>query len=201
MAKSPSKRSLLAIGVGGVLIFVVSLFCLVLYGSIQSNVVPAEHVMISSPKEQDQAELPQQLKIPKLKIDTVIEQVGLTAEGDMDTPKGPNEVAWYKFGPRPGGKGNAVITGHFGLKNNVPGVFDNLDKLSAGDLIYVEDMKGVTISFVVSKIQKYGAEEDASVVFRSSDDEAHLNLITCDGVWNQAKKSYSHRLVVFADKQ
>jgi hypothetical protein len=37
-------------------------------------------------------------------------------------------------------------------------------------------------------------------VFASNDGGAHLNLITCAGEWNKGKKSYSERLVVFADK-
>jgi hypothetical protein len=53
------------------------------------------------------------------------------------------------------------------------------------------------MAFVVRESRTYNpgyAEE----VF-SANDGAHLNLVTCDGVWDGAKKSYSKRLVIFAD--
>lgn len=39
----------------------------------------------------------------------------------------------------------------------------------------------------------------ADEVFHQGDDGSHLNLITCDGVWDGVEKSYSKRLVIFAD--
>lgn len=119
----------------------------------------------------------------------------------MDVPKGPNDVAWFNLGPRPGEIGSAVISGHYGWKNNIPAVFDNLHKLRKGDKVYVEDKNGATITFVVRELRTYDQNEDASDVFGSSDGKAHLNLVTCTGTWNKAQKSYSKRLVVFTDKE
>lgn len=145
--------------------------------------------------------LPVRLKIPKIKVDAAIEYVGLTYLGDMDAPKSPANTGWYKDGPRPGEKGRAVIDGHFGYRNSIPAVFDNLHKLQKGDQLYVEDEKGAIITFAVRELRTYGPNDDATVVFLSNDGEAHLNLITCQGVWNKTQKSYSTRLVVFADKE
>ncbi|MEX2006604.1 MAG: class F sortase [Candidatus Saccharimonadales bacterium] len=145
--------------------------------------------------------LPMRLKIPKINIDARLDNVGLTPQGDLDVPKGPANAAWYHLGVRPGQKGSSVIVGHFGYKNRIPAVFDNLHKLQEGDNLYVEDEKGATISFVVRESRKYEPNADASSVFLSNDGKAHLNLITCQGVWNETQKSYSTRLVVFADKE
>ena len=141
------------------------------------------------------------LKIPKINIDAAVRSVGLTPEGAMDAPKTPEDVAWFNLGPRPGEKGSAVISGHYGWKNNIPAVFDNLHKLRKGDKVYVEDKNGATIVFVVRELRTYGQNEDASDVFGSGDGKAHLNLVTCTGTWNKAQKSYSNRLVVFTDKE
>ncbi len=141
------------------------------------------------------------LKIPKINVDAPVEDVGLTPQGAMDIPKGPNDVVWFNLGPRPGDVGSAVIAGHYGWKNEIPAVFDNLHKLEKGDRIYIKDEKGITMTFVVRELRTYGEDEDASLVFDSSDGGAHLNLITCQGVWNKNKKSYSNRLVVFTDKE
>jgi LPXTG-site transpeptidase (sortase) family protein len=145
--------------------------------------------------------LPVRLSIPKIKVDAAVQYVGLTSAGAMETPKDPAEVGWYSLGPRPGENGSAVIAGHFGWENGIPAVFDKISTLRKGDKIYVEDGKGAIITFVVREIRTYDPTAEASEVFDSSDEKAHLNLITCEGVWDAVSKSYSKRLVVFADQE
>ena len=146
--------------------------------------------------------LPIRLRIPKINVNAAVGYVGLTSKGEMGVPKGPADVAWFDLGPRPGDNGSAVIAGHYGhWKNGGGSVFDNLNKLEKGDKLYIEDEKGSSTTFVVRKSQTYNPNADASGVFSSNDGKAHLNLITCEGVWNKVTKTYSNRLVVFADKE
>ncbi len=144
--------------------------------------------------------VPIRLEIPRLHIGVPIEQAGLTPQGAMGVPEGPMDVAWFKLGPRPGEIGNAVIAGHEGWKNGIPAVFDILYMLQPGDNIVIEDEYGAIMTFVVRKVKTLDQYADAATIFNSSDGKAHLNLITCEGVWNPAQKSYANRLVVFADK-
>jgi LPXTG-site transpeptidase (sortase) family protein len=141
---------------------------------------------------------PLRLQIPKIKVDAAIDSVGITSNGAMDVPGNTMDVGWYKFGPSPGDVGSAVITGHFDGKEGESGVFNNLDKLEPGDKIYIINNLGKTVTFVVRKRQLYnpGFADD---IFESNDNNAHLNLVTCDGTWNIIKKSYTKRLVVFSD--
>lgn len=142
------------------------------------------------------------LKIPNINVDAAIQYVGVTADGAMDVPKGPNDVAWLRIGPRPGEMGSAVIAGHYGRwKTGEGSVFDDLNKLNKGDKIYVKDDKGLITTFVVRESRIYDSKASASNVFGSNDGKAHLNLVTCEGVWDEVKKTYSHRLVVFTDKE
>ena len=145
--------------------------------------------------------LPSHLRIPAIDVDSIVEYVSLTIDGVMDIPEDPADVGWFEPGPRPGGEGSAVIAGHYGWKDGIPAVFDNLNKLRRGDKIYVEDDTGTVITFIVRELKVYGKDDDASDVFRSNDGIAHLNLITCEGVWNKALQGYSQRLVVFTDRQ
>ena len=142
---------------------------------------------------------PTRLKIPSINVNTIIEYVGLTPDGAMDVPKSPHNVGWFKLGPRPGENGSAVIAGHYGFKKG--SVFDNLHKLGKGDKLYVQDEKGAITTFVVREILKYDSKADALDVFDSSDGKAHLNLITCEGIWDKVSKNYSKRLVIFTDKE
>lgn len=155
-----------------------------------------EQVPVIEVQEIKQA-LPVRLKIPKLNIDAFIESVGLTSGGAMGVPEDTANAGWFNLGPRPGERGSAVIAGHFDGKNGGAGVFADLYKLKPGDKLSVQDDKGIEIIFTVRESHLYDpgfAEE----VF-SSGDGIHLNLITCDGVWDGVKKSYSKRLVVFFD--
>jgi len=143
---------------------------------------------------------PVRLKIPRIGVGAKIESVGLTSQGSVGVPEGPANVAWFDGSPNPGDMGNAIISGHFGWKDGLSSVFDNLSRLEKGDVLYVEDDAGMTITFVVRESRNYDPKADASVVFNSSDGEAHLNLITCEGVWSATEESYSLRLVVFTDR-
>ncbi len=145
--------------------------------------------------------IPVFLVIPKINVDAAIIPVGLTSSGAMAVPTGPTDTAWFDLGPRPGEIGSAVIAGHEGWKDGISAVFDNLHKLQVGDQVYVQDAQGVTLAFVVRRIGIYGQNGNAADVFNSSDGKAHLNLITCEGTWNAAEKSYSNRIVVFTDQE
>ncbi|MBC7766760.1 class F sortase [Arenimonas sp.] len=141
------------------------------------------------------------LRIPKIDVNARVESMGLTSLGAMDAPKGPSNVGLYNLGPRPGEVGNSVMDGHFGWKNKIPAVFDNLNKLVKGDKIYVDNGKGSTRVFVVRQLRVYKVDQDASEVFISSDGKTHLNLITCSGLWDSRVKNRPNRLVVFADME
>lgn len=143
---------------------------------------------------------PTRLKIPKINVDAPIDQVGLTPDGTLEAPHGAKNVGWYKLGPRPGDKGEAVIDGHYGTwKNGATSVFDKLNKLLPGDRINVQDATGATASFVVREYKIFPRTMEAPEVFKSPNGGAHLNLITCQGTWNEAQQTYADRLVVFAD--
>jgi len=166
----------------------------------QDVLIETNQVMVSS--EKSISVLPIRLKIPKIGLDAAIESIGLTAQGAVDVPQDPGNAAWYNIGPFPGDVGSAVITGHFGRwKNGDDSVFDNLNKLSAGDSLSIEDENGVKTNFVVRELRLYDQNETVPEVFISNDGKAHLNLITCDGIWNSTSKTFSKRLVVFTNKE
>lgn len=140
---------------------------------------------------------PVRLIIPAINVNAGVQNVGVTPKGDMEVPSNTTDVGWFDLGPRPGEIGSSVIAGHFDGKSGEKGVFFDLYKLKEGDKLYVENDKGITISFRVlgSRIYYPGYADD---VF-SRNDGTYLNLITCDGVWDGAKKTFSKRLVVSAE--
>ena len=169
---------------------------------IQSSSASLMENALALPKqEQASFGLPLRLKIPSINVNAVVEHMGLTSDGAMDVPESPDNVAWFELGPHPGENGSAVMAGHYGWKNGKGSVFDDLYKLREGDKLYVEDDKGTIISFVVRGNRRYDPGADVPEVFDSNDGKSHLNLITCEGIWDKASKTYSERLVVFTDKE
>ena len=143
--------------------------------------------------------LPVRLQIPTIGVDALIEDALITPDGRMDVPANSVNVAWFALGPKPGDIGSAVVGGHYGIENNIPFVFYNLNKLVVGDKIFVVNDKGQTIAFQVREIKSFDQNADATSVFVSTDGLAHLNLVTCEGVWNKVDDNYPSRLVIFAD--
>ncbi len=144
--------------------------------------------------------LPVRLVIPKIGVDAAVENVGLTSGRDMASPSGPDTVGWYKFGPRPGNKGSAVIDGHSGYADDREAAFDDLPKLKVGDKLYVKDARGKRLVFVVRKKKLYARNASAAEVFGSTKSR-RLNLITCTGSFDVDAGTHAKRLVVFAELQ
>lgn len=167
--------------------------------SVQSAAtpLPAKNVVVSEPAP-IRSGLPVRLKIPTIKADAAVEEVGLTSMGAMDVPKSPNDVAWFNLGPRPGEQGNAVMAGHFDWYDGKTAVFFQLRQLRLGDQLSIEDDQGKILTFVVRQSRWYTTGTDALEVFASASGR-HLNLVTCGGAWNITNKIYTKRLVVFTD--
>ena len=203
-SKIPLSWSLLILGIvalGSAAMIILFLHHFSLGPSFYAHSTAPTGAQISRGIGQAGSGFPIRLEIPAISVDASIEDVGLTSQGAMDVPAGPTSTAWFDLGPRPGENGSAVIAGHEGWKGGIRAVFDDLHQLRIGDRVYVEDAQNATTTFVVSGIQTYDKNGDATDVFSSNDGKAHLNLITCEGTWNAAKKSYSDRLVVFTDKE
>jgi LPXTG-site transpeptidase (sortase) family protein len=207
LSKKLVKRVFLICGITGIVLILLFIFIFNFRDLPQNYLaaIPLNAETVNITNEQTNSTnsdigLPVRVKIPQINIDNVVEKVGINSDGAMSVPSGPAEVGWFEFGPRPGEIGNAVMAGHSGWKNNIPAVFDNLYKLKIGDEISVTDESGEVVNFAIREIKRYSPSADATDVFVSNDDKAHLVLITCTGVWNKIWKSHSQRLVVFADK-
>ena len=172
------------------------IFFLVVFCFIKINFNSPPKVFIK--KDQENISFsPVRLVIPVINVSANIQSLGTNSKGEMEVPTNITEVGLFKYGVIPGQIGSAVIAGHFNGKNNQEGVFFNLDKLKVGDKLSVEDKTGKSITFVVQKKELYDSGY-ADNVF-TQNDGAHLNLVTCDGLWDETKKSYPKRLVIFSD--
>lgn len=167
------------------------------YGLLHPAPIVDVPVKAIETKPQASSFVAERLMIPKIKVDAKVEQVGLDKEKRMDVPKDDMDVGWYKYGAVPGEKGSAVLAGHFDTKKGGPAVFYKLSELQVNDSVIIVGKNGEDRTFVVTDTKIFKDESfPISLVF-SQDDTEHLNLITCDGVFDKNEKNYSDRLVVF----
>lgn len=156
------------------------------------------------------------IRIPSLGVDAPLSERDV-ALGDarMPNPYGPADVAWYDFeslwyGGDPGAGRNAIFSGHVdynahvsyaGARYRGEGVFARLGELQPGDVVEVV-RDGKTYRYAVSWKQLLPGDpsERWDRVLSSSVPVDSITLYTCDGAFSGATLSYSHRLVVRAER-
>ena len=140
------------------------------------------------------------LSIPRFEVDAPVVVLGIDADGAMETPEGPWEVAWYDFTARPGAGSNAVFSGHVdALYTGSPGeaVFWNLKDLEQGDLIEVNLDDGTMYRYAV--VSRWSVDGDTSEVgpIIGGTEKDVITLITCGG---NLGTTYDQRLIVRAER-
>jgi uncharacterized repeat protein (TIGR01451 family) len=169
-----------------------------LFGKPISTVKPQIGVLATTLHPATGSITPYRLRIPALDIDTMVESVGVTRRGLMDVPANIWDAAWLKSGVKPGASGQAVIDGHLDSTQG-SAVFSDLHRLHPGDRFYVSDASGSELTFRVATLQVEPLDGFPVVRVFGPSHGRLLNLITCAGTFVPARKTYDHRLVVFAE--
>lgn len=139
-------------------------------------------------------ERPARLSIPAIGVDTRVESVGVTPEGNMDVPRDVQDVGWYAPGVRPGRAGDAVFDGHLDWYTG-PAVFWKLDQVKPGDRVEIGMEDGRTLVFAVYRSAAHPFNQPPPDLFGRAG-APRLSLITCTGTWDGTR--YAKRLVVDA---
>ena len=166
-------------------------------------------------------DVPLEIKIPSLGVSAPILGVGITAEGAMDSPKGPandpiwNKAYWYRGSSAPGDPGVAALAGHYNGREGIPALFYELEDIKKDDLITIRHTEnGKEVTYRVTEVKEYTVKEtqDPKVLARiygegpvagrgpqpSADGLSHITLITCSGKY--VNGSFDHRFVVYASQ-
>ena len=140
---------------------------------------------------------PTRLLIPKLAIDSGLEDLHQDSRGVLVAPEYADTAGWWDKGVVPGDVGAAVIVGHLDTILG-PAVFEHLKQLRPGDLIEVRMSTGRTVKFSVD-----GSHVVTKALFPSKEvygatPDPQLRLITCSEPFDPVAHSYTDNLVVFA---
>ncbi|SIS66754.1 class F sortase [Salimicrobium flavidum] len=149
-------------------------------------------------KDEREAITPSTLSIPAIDVEADVEHVGVDEQGRMGVPDGMENVAWFEPGTKPGAAGNSVIAGHVDDTVN-PAVFYDLKKLEAGDEVLVQNKEGKTLTFEVTGKEVYDRTNSPVKDIFGYTHRSTLNLITCEGDFNESINGREDRLVVYTE--
>jgi hypothetical protein len=142
---------------------------------------------------------PVRLRIPAIKVDAPVLNVGLSRDGSVEVPplNRHNEAGWFDQGPTPGQFGPALIVGHADTRTG-PSVFHHLAKLRPGQRIEVLRDDRSTAIFEVNSVENFGKENLPVKRVYADYSRPSLRLVTCGGTWLGEGRGYSDNIVVFA---
>ncbi|MFF8605935.1 class F sortase [Streptomyces sp. NPDC015346] len=144
------------------------------------------------------ASRPERVRVPALRVDAPVMDVGLDPEGWIDAPPPyeKNLAGWFTGAVTPGEQGTAVVVGHVDTPEG-RAVFFDLGALRKGHRVEIARRDGTTAVFTVygvevvpkdrfpaERIYKYGALPE-------------LRLLTCGGGFTK-EKGYDGNVVVSA---
>jgi hypothetical protein len=143
--------------------------------------------------------VPVALLIPKLGLRSVVGEVGLGPDGQIEVPSGDayDDAAWYRYSPTPGERGPALIEGHLDTPEGEPSVFYGLALLTPGDNVQVVRADGKTLTFLITQVSRYAKAEFPTEAVYGDLDHPGLRLLTCGGSLDE-DGNYRDNLVAFA---
>jgi hypothetical protein len=144
--------------------------------------------------------VPLQLSIPAIHVTSMIQQLGIAADGSVQVPPlgRDSHAGWYKYSPTPGQLGPAILLGHIDSARYGPGVFYRLGDLRQRDRVSVTRSDGTVAVFEIERVVQYPKARFPTLQVYGNIDHAGLRLITCGGKFDPAQKSYEDNIVAYA---
>jgi LPXTG-site transpeptidase (sortase) family protein len=141
---------------------------------------------------------PKIIRAPAIRMEGLIQKVGLDQEGKIAVPGNVNVAGWYVDRAKPGSKGLSIIDGHVSGKYT-EGIFHDLGKLKPGDDLSVEYGNGQKHAFKVIDVREMpSADADKALFEQDPAVSSQLNLITCSGRFDRGANAYQNRTIVRA---
>jgi hypothetical protein len=168
-------------------------------GPVAAGAPPAPVVPVAAAPERAAVPVatPASLTLPSIGVQTSLARLGVDAAGALVPPSDFGQAGWFAEGPAPGEIGPAVLAGHVDSTAG-PAVFFRLEELTAGDEVLVGRSDGTTARFTVTRVARYPKSAFATAEVYGPTPDAQLRLITCGGVFDRSRRSYTDNIVVFA---
>jgi len=139
---------------------------------------------------------PLQVRIPAIGVVASLVRLGLNPDRTLEVPS-YEEAGWYTGASRPGDPGPSVIAAHVDSTTG-PSVFYRLRELKPGDVVHVDYRGGASVTFAVDRSESFPKAGFPTEQVYGATAGPELRLITCDGTFDRAVRSYRSNLVVWA---
>lgn len=142
---------------------------------------------------------PTRVMIPRIGVNAPLVVLGVDGGGRLAVPPldHADAAGWYGEGPTPGEPGSAVIVGHLDTRTG-PAVFARLGELRSGDSVGVARGDGTVAVFAVERLEQAPKNRFPADRVYGSTGGRRLRLVTCGGVFDQARHSYADNVIVHA---
>ena len=145
-----------------------------------------------------EASEPTSIEIPSIGVrSSHFVRLGIQPDGTISVPGTAQEVGIYDAGPTPGQLGPSVLAAHVDTPSGVPGIFYELGKVRAGDVVKVSRRDGSHLIFTVDTVAAYKKTQfPTDLVYRGDFSKAEIRLVTCGGP-TDSHNEYRDNVVVF----
>lgn len=141
---------------------------------------------------------PVRVTVGSIDIDARVRPVGVAPDGQMQLPRDPAVLGWYKYGARPDGPvGATVLAGHLDSRRFGLGPLVRLREARVGDTVRVAMSNGERTTYRVVRIARFDRQGLPAQLFTRSG-PPRLRLITCGGGYDADDGGYQQNLVVTA---
>lgn len=140
-----------------------------------------------------------EVRLPERDVRIPVVAVGVTGNGTMRVPEDVRIAGWYRFGPKPGDPhGSAVISGHVNDREQGPGAFGILTRVTEGEPVVVTMADGSSVRYRISArtLVDKGTAPMPDLFRRHG--APRLTLITCGGPLEPSTHNYRDNIVVTA---
>lgn len=161
--------------------------------------LPIVDVPLSKVAGPMRAARPTAVYIPSIGVAAPLMELGLDARGAIENPPfdPPDLAGWYRYGPVPGQRGAAVITGHLDTRSG-PAVFARLKEVKRGDQVQVLRADRSVAVFVVDKVEHTPKRTFPAKKVYGKLAYPGLRLVTCGGTFDRRAHSYADNTIVYA---
>ncbi|GAB3046483.1 hypothetical protein GCM10027053_00060 [Intrasporangium mesophilum] len=145
------------------------------------------------------ASAPASLEIPSIGVRSrTFVPLSMQRDGTLSVPDTAQEVGFYDAGPTPGELGPSVIAAHVDTPAGVPGVFAELRRVKAGDVVQIGRRDGTRLTFTIDRVAAYKKTAfPTDLVYKSDFQRAEIRLVTCGGP-TDSRNEYRDNIIVFA---
>jgi sortase (surface protein transpeptidase) len=169
--------------------------------SSEPGVASGERAVVrdAAPQPRATAAVPVRLAIPDLGVDVALDPVGVDADGQLQIPDDVDRAGWYRFGPVPGGPGNAVVAGHVDDAEQGLGALAPLREAAVGTEVVVSDDSVRINRWRIVSRELIAKETIPLDTLFSRSGSARLVILTCGGPFDVATRHYRDNVVVVAE--